>query len=159
MDFEAKVGEDRELIFETGGAIIGQSVIYEVGNQLAYRADGNGSHSLAVVEYTLTQAQLGIGELAVAWTYEALNATAEQTVALYLDGEQVGSVSMDTGGDWSGANGAAFGVARDAVADDGQNHVQSAADFSSGSSMKPKACSSGEVTWSTLAMETAASTI
>ena len=54
VDFEAKVGEDRELIFETGGAIIGHSVIYEVGNKLAYRADGNGSHSLTVVEYTLT---------------------------------------------------------------------------------------------------------
>ena len=98
MDFEAKVGEDRELIFETGDAIIGHSVIYEVGNKLAYRADGNGSHSLTVVEYTLTQAQIDTGELALAWTYEALNASCEQTVALYPDGEQVGSVSMDTGG-------------------------------------------------------------
>ena len=39
---------------------------------------------------------------------------------------------MDIGGDWSGTNAAAFGVASDALAGDGANNVLTAVDFASG---------------------------
>jgi hypothetical protein len=132
IDFEEKLDGERELIFETGGATIGHSVVYEAPNKLVYRADGNGGFSLSVIEHTLTADQLAAGEIEVIWTYDARDADGVQTIALYLDGVSVGSESMDLGGDWSGANAAAFGVASAALAGDGQNNVLTAEDFQSG---------------------------
>ncbi len=133
IDFAPKEDTERELIFETGGATIGMSVVYEAPGKLVYRADGNGGLSLSVVEHTLTQAQLDAGEIEVIWTYDVNDANGVQTIALFLDGEPVGSESQDIGGDWSGTNGAAFGVASDAIAGDGMNNVLTAVDFISGS--------------------------
>ncbi len=132
VDFEAKPEGERELIFETGGATIGHSVVYEAPNNLVYRANGNNGLSLAVVEHTLTQEQLDAGTIEVIWSYDVQNTSGSQTIALFLDGVSVGSVDMEIGGDWSGTNAAAFGVASVSLAGDGANNVLTAVDFESG---------------------------
>ncbi len=132
IDFEAKPEGDRELIFETGGATIGMSLVYEAPSKLVYRADGNGGLSLSLVEHTLTADQLAAGELEVIWIYDVDNGNGEQIISLFVDGTNVGSQTQDIGGDWSGTNAAAFGAASDALAGDGQNNVLTALDFTSG---------------------------
>jgi hypothetical protein len=132
VDFDEKVDEELELIFETGGSTVGHSLVYEAPSKLVYRAAGSGGLVLAVIEHTFTADQLAAGDLEIIWTYGVLNESDEQTTALYIDGVSVGTDSKGLGGDWSGTNEAALGVASDAVAGDGQNNNLVAVDFTSG---------------------------
>ena len=132
VDFEAKDDPDLEVVFETGGGTIGFSLVYEEGSKLVLRSAGDGGFALAVVEYSLTPTEIAAGPLAVTWTYDVLNDDDEQTIALFVNGQEVGSANAFLGGDWSGTNGAAFGVAGSGFAGTGENSDLTGIDFVSG---------------------------
>ncbi len=134
VDFEPKAGEgESEVIFETGGGTIGSSIVYEGGNKLVARSAGSGGLVLAVIEHTLTQAQLDAGLLELIWTFNVSDDQGQQTISLWLDRELVGQDSQPVGGDWSGSNGASFGAASGNFAGTGENGGLSGGDFLSGS--------------------------
>jgi len=133
VDFEEKVDGDREVIFETGGATIGISLTYEAGNNLIYRASGSGGLELAVAAHTLTERQLAGGEISVVVTYDVADENGDSVIAIYLDGALVASDFKPLGGDWTGTNGSAFGVASGNFAGDGANGWLTGVTFVSGS--------------------------
>jgi len=132
VDFEEKVDGAREVLFETGGATIGISLVYEAGNQLIYRASGSGGLELAVATHTLTVEQLADGELDVIVTYDVFDDEENSAIAIYLDGSLVASASAPLGGNWTGTNGSAFGVASDNMTGDGLNGSLTGVTFISG---------------------------
>lgn len=133
VDFEEKVDGDREVIFETGGATVGISLTYEAGNNLVYRASGSGGLELAVAAHTLTERQLAGGEISVVVTYDVADENGDSVIAIYLDGALVASDFKPLGGDWTGTNGSAFGVASEIMAGDGMNGGLMGITFASGS--------------------------
>lgn len=133
VDFEDKVDGDREVLFETGGATIGSSLVYEAGNQIIFRAAGGGGFELATATYTLTEAQIAAGELDVVVTYDVLDDEGNSAIAIFIDGVLVASDSAPLGGDWTGTNGSAFGVASGNLASDGANGPLTGVAFTSGS--------------------------
>ncbi len=137
VDFEpTDITEDeREMLWESGGGTVGFSLVYETGNKLVLRGVGNGGNSVATVEQTLTAGQLAAGAIEVIWTFDVDNGDPDtgQTIALYLDGTLVGDDSQDMDPDWTGSNGAAFGVASTAFAAGGGNtSLNNGVDFVSG---------------------------
>ncbi|MEZ5324730.1 MAG: LamG-like jellyroll fold domain-containing protein [Verrucomicrobiales bacterium] len=132
VDFDAKTDPDIEVIFETGGGTIGFSLVYEEGSKLVLRAAGDGGFALATVEYSLTAQEIAAGALELTWTYDVDNGTGDQTIALFVNGQGVGSDSAFLGGDWSGTNGAGFGVAGSGFAGTGENSDLLGIDFFSG---------------------------
>ena len=132
IDFDTKQDEEREVIFETGAGTIGFSLVYEEGNELVLRADGNGGLSLAVASATLSPETIAAGEVELLWSYDVENETGTQTITLWLDQFPIASVAMDLGGDWSGANGASFGAASGSIAGTGTNGSLAGGDFLSG---------------------------
>ena len=132
VDFEEKIDGEREVIFETGGATVGFSLVYEAGNQLVLRAAGGGGFVLAVVNHTLSIEQLAAGEIEVVASYDVLDDLGNSAISLFLDGELVGSDSQPLGGDWTGTNGSSFGVASGNLAGDGQNAPLIGVTFTSG---------------------------
>ena len=132
VDFQEKPDGTREVVFETGGGTVGTSLTYEAESRLVARTTGNGGFSLAVIDHTLTQAQLDAGSLEVLVAYDVENENLEQTFALWIDGIQVNSVSMNLGGDWSGNNEASFAAASTTMAGNGSNGTISGDDFTSG---------------------------
>ncbi len=133
VEFEEKVDGDREVIFETGGATVGISLTYEAGNNLVYRASGSGGLELAVAAHTLTERQLAGGEISVVVTYDVADENGDSVIAIYLDGALVASDFKPLGGDWTGTNGSAFGVASEIMAGDGMNGGLTGITFASGS--------------------------
>ena len=127
--------EEREMIWESGGGTIGFSLVYEMGNRLVLRAAGSGGNVVAVVDYALTPDQLAAGALPVVWTFDVDNGNPEaaQTIALYVDGALAGSDSQPLGGDWTGSDGAAFGIGTVSFAAAGENTpLRNGVDFASG---------------------------
>nr|MBR9809676.1 hypothetical protein [bacterium] len=133
VDFEEKIDGDREVVFETGGATVGISLTYEAGNNLVYRASGSGGLELAVAAHTLTERQLSGGEISVVVTYDVADENGDSVIAIYLDGALVASDFKPLGGDWTGTNGSAFGVASGNFAGDGANGWLTGVNFVSGS--------------------------
>ncbi|MBK73646.1 MAG: hypothetical protein CMO76_09425 [Verrucomicrobiales bacterium] len=133
VDFEEKIDGDREVVFETGGATVGISLTYEAGNNLVYRASGSGGLELAVAAHTLTERQLAGGEISVVVTYDVADENGDSVIAIYLDGALVASDFKPLGGDWTGTNGSAFGVASGNFAGDGANGWLTGVNFVSGS--------------------------
>ncbi len=133
VNFEEKVDGDREVIFETGGATVGISLTYEAGNNLVYRASGSGGLELAVAAHTLTERQLAGGEISIVVTYDVADENGDSVIAIYLDGALVASDFKPLGGDWTGTNGSAFGVASEIMAGDGMNGGLTGITFASGS--------------------------
>lgn len=133
VDFEEKIDGDREVVFETGGATVGISLAYEAGNNLVYRASGSGGLELAVAAHTLTERQLAGGEISVVVTYDVADENGDSVIAIYLDGALVASDFKPLGGDWTGTNGSAFGVASGNFAGDGANGWLTGVNFVSGS--------------------------
>ena len=133
VDFEEKIDGDREVVFETGGATVGISLAYEAGNNLVYRASGSGGLELAVAAHTLTERQLAGGEISVVVTYDVADENGDSVIAMYLDGALVASDFKPLGGDWTGTNGSAFGVASGNFAGDGANGWLTGVNFVSGS--------------------------
>lgn len=133
VDFEGKIDGDREVVFETGGATVGISLTYEAGNNLVYRASGSGGLELAVAAHTLTERQLAGGEISVVVTYDVADENGDSVIAIYLDGALVASDFKPLGGDWTGTNGSAFGVASGNFAGDGANGWLTGVNFVSGS--------------------------
>ena len=135
--FSSGTGEaaEREMIWESGGGTVGFSLVYEEGERLVLRAAGNGGNVVAIVDYALTADQLAGGTLPVAWTFDVDNGNpdAAQTIALYVDGELVGSDSQDLDPDWTGTDGAAFGIGTASFAAEGANTpLRNGVDFASG---------------------------
>lgn len=125
IDFrEAEVSADNsEMIWESGGGTVGFSLVYDAGNVLVLRAAGNGGNTVTEVRYELTSEQLAAGELPVTWTFDVDNGDAAtgQTIALFVGDVLVGEDSGDMDPDWTGSNGASFGVATGSFAAGGEN--------------------------------------
>lgn len=137
IDFDASSAteEEREMIWESGGGTIGFSIVYESGNRLVLRAVGDGGNTVATVDHTLTAEQLAAGSVPVIWTFDVDNGdpAAAQTIALYLDGELVGEDSKAMSPDWTGSDGASFGIGTASFAAGGENTVlNNGIDFASG---------------------------
>ena len=136
ISFDAKTTDDgRDMIWESGGGTVGFALVYEVGSKLVLRAAGNSGNTVSTVEYTLTAEQISAGELEVVWTFDVDNGdpATGQTIALYLDGQLVGSDSQDMDPDWTGVNAGAFAVASASFAAGGENTVLAdGIDFASG---------------------------
>ncbi|MEM7385800.1 MAG: LamG-like jellyroll fold domain-containing protein, partial [Verrucomicrobiota bacterium] len=132
VDFESKTEGERELIWESGGATVGFSLVYEAESKLVLRAVGNGGNDVATLEYPLTADQIAAGDLALIWTFDVDDGADMQVIALYIDGTSVGSVTMDLQPDWTGSNGSSFGAASTNLAAAGGNVALTAVDFTSG---------------------------
>jgi len=132
VDFEEKLDGQREVLFETGGATIGISLVYEAGNNLVFRASGSGGLELAVATHTLTAGQLAGGEIAVVVTYDVADENGDSVIAVYLNGALVASDAKPLGGVWTGTNGSSFGVASGNMAGDGMNVALTGITFASG---------------------------
>jgi hypothetical protein len=133
VDFEAKIDGEREVLFETGGATVGISLVYEAGNQIVYRAAGSGGFELATATYTLTPDQINAGDLVLVVTYDVMDDEGNSAIAIYVNGTLVASDSAPLGGDWTGTNGSAFGVGGSQFAGDGANGNLTGLAFTSGS--------------------------
>jgi len=133
VDFEEKTEGERELLFETGGATVGISLVYEAGNQIVFRAAGSGGLELATATYTLTAGEINAGDLVVVVTYDVMDDEGNSAIAMYVNGALVASDAAPLGGDWTGANGSAFGVGGSQFAGDGANGNLAGLDFTSGS--------------------------
>lgn len=133
VDFEEKAEGEREVLFETGGATVGISLVYEAGNQLIFRAAGSGGFELSTASHILTEAQIMAGELDVVVTYDVSDDDGNSAIAIYLNGALVASAAAPLGGDWTGTNGSSFGVASGNMAGDGQNVALTGVAFTSGS--------------------------
>jgi hypothetical protein len=135
VDFEEKTEGKSEVIFETGGGIIGFSLLYEAGNRLVLRASGGDGFKIAVVERILTAGEIAAGEVEVVWAYDVLNAEGTQTIGLWVDGIYSSEFSEDLGGDWSGNGDANLGKEsqdQGSVAGTGFSSSIDAVDFASG---------------------------
>ena len=132
VDFEDKVEGQREVLFETGGATIGSSLVYEAGNQIVFRAAGSGGLELATASHTLTAAQVAAGDLDVVVTYDVFDDDGNSVIALFIDGALVASDAKLLGGNWTGTNGSSFGVASGNMAGDGANGMLTGLAFTSG---------------------------
>jgi hypothetical protein len=132
VNFNEKDNPDIEVIFETGGGTIGFSLVYEEGSKLVLRSTGDGGFALAVVERPLTPAELAGGALELTWTYAVDDGNGDQTIALFVDGILAGSDTQTLSADWSGSNGAGFGIAGSGFAGTGENSDLTGIDFSSG---------------------------
>ena len=133
VDFEEKLDGEREVLFETGGGTVGTSLVYEAPSELVYRSTGSGGLVLATIRYPLTAAQLAAGEIEVIFTYDVEDDENQSTIALYVDGGQVGLSSDPLGGDWTGSNEASFGAASSSLAGTGTNGTLAGITFKSGS--------------------------
>ncbi len=120
VDFDEHAGSGPEVIWETGGATQGVSLVYEEGNRIVYRAAGARGFEVALVEVTLTQAQIDGGNVTILANYQIGDGT-NSTISLIVDGVLVGSDNQPLEGDWSGGNAAGFGVPANSVAADGEN--------------------------------------
>ena len=133
VDFNAKAEGGPEVIFESGGATVGTSLVYEAGNNLVMRTVGNGGNDIGLVSYTLTEDQIAAGMLGVLASIDVDNGEGLQTLVLYIDGAEVGSTTADLQDDWSGSNAGALGVTASSVAAGGGNtDLPDTADFASG---------------------------
>lgn len=132
VDFEEKLDGQREVLFETGGATIGISLVYEAGSNLVFRGAGSGGFELAVATHTLTAEQIADGEIAVIVTYDVSDENGDSVISIYLDGILVASDFKPLGGDWTGTNGSSFGVASGNLASDGMNGALTGITFASG---------------------------
>lgn len=132
VDFLEKTDGQREVLFETGGGSTGISLVYEAGNQIIFRGSGGGGLELATASHTLTEAQIAAGGIDVVVTYDVNDIDGNSAIAIYLDGIQVASAAALLGGNWTGTNGSAFGVASDMMAGDGANGTLTGVTFTSG---------------------------
>ena len=110
VDFDDKQSPEPELLFETGGNYIGSSVVLEPGNHLWFRALGatlSGQVLQTFADATLPATVIESGEVELMWSIEV----ASSTITLWINGAPVAMKSGDLEGDWSGGDGAAFGVA------------------------------------------------
>ncbi|MDB4772645.1 hypothetical protein OAG20_01240 [Verrucomicrobiales bacterium] len=132
IDFDEKLDDTREIIWESGGGTVGFSIVYEVGSKIVLRKSGNGGIDVAVLEYALSPSQIAKGEILVGWTYDIENDDFEQTVSLIVDNELVEQKTGDYQADWTGDNPAAFGVASGAIAAGGDNTTLNGVNFTTG---------------------------
>ena len=121
IDFEAKEDGAAELVWESGGGTVGWSVTYEAPSSLVSRKSGNGGIDVAAITYALSAGDIAAGELQVAWTFQQENEDFEQVISLVIGDRIVATISGDYEPDWSGGNGAAFGVASSSIAAGGDN--------------------------------------
>lgn len=141
VDFEDKIDGQREVLFETGGATIGSSLVYEAGNEIVFRAAGGGGLELAAASYTLTASEITAGDLEVVVTYDVLDDEGNSVIALFIDGTMVASDAQPLGGNWTGTNGSSFGVASDNMTGDGANGSLTGVTFTSGAINQQKGLS------------------
>ena len=131
IDFLEKTGGTREAIWETGAGTVGTSIAYEAPNTIVMRSAGNGGNSLMTVSYQLAPGQVAAGDLQLGWTYDVANLNGTQTGALIVNGQIVASEEVDVGGDWSGSDGAKFGIGG-GITGTGTNNTINSVAFTSG---------------------------
>jgi len=131
IDFLDKSSGTRELIWETGAGTVGTSVTYESPSTIVFRSAGNGGFSLLTVQHALSAGEIAAGSLEIGWTYDALNANGTQTGSIIVNGQIVASGELDVGGDWSGGDGARFGVGGN-ITGNGANGTITSVAFASG---------------------------
>ncbi len=131
VDFEAKLSGGREVIFETGGATVGTSIVYETPSTVVLRSVGVGGNALATLRFALSERLIDEEEVNLAWTYDVDHAGL-QTVSLIVNDFVVRRLSMNLGGDWTGNNAISFGVASTNLAAAGNNTPLSGGAFVSG---------------------------
>jgi hypothetical protein len=122
-DFSEKPDGQREVIFETGGATVGLSLVYEAGSELVLRAAGDGGNTIATIRYALSVADLAAGPLDIIFSYQVEDENLLSKIFLFVDGAEAGSESAALGGDWTGSNGATFGAASANLAAAGANEA------------------------------------
>ena len=122
-DFSEKPDGQREVIFETGGATVGLSLVYEEGSALVLRAAGDGGNTVATIRHALAATDLAAGALEIIFSYQVEDENFLSKIFLYINGAEVGSESAALGGDWTGSNGAAFGAASVNLAAAGANEA------------------------------------
>lgn len=105
-DFNAFDGGSPEVLFETGGATSGSSLVYAAGNVLQLRLRDSSSTMLA--SHTLTAPQLAAGVVEVIVTYDFDN-TSDTVISLYLDRAQV-ATATGTVDDYAGSDASGFGT-------------------------------------------------
>jgi len=121
IDFTEKTGGQREVIWETGGGTIGWSFVYEAPSTLVARAAGNGGLSLATARFRVPQRLLDEDFLDVAWTFDVDEGAGMQTLGIVVNEYRVASVTEGLQTDWSGGNGAGYGVIGGSMAANGAN--------------------------------------
>lgn len=122
-DFSEKTDGQREVIFETGGATVGLSLVYETGSELVLRAAGDGGNTVATIRHALTAEDIADGPLEIIFSYQVEDEDFLSRIFLFVDGIEAGSESAALGGDWTGSNGAAFGAASANLAAAGGNEA------------------------------------
>jgi hypothetical protein len=99
----------RQLIWETGGAIRGASLVYSGQNTLYLRVLDSGS--ISELSWELTANQLNAGELFVSWVFDLGN----DELRLFMNGlDQANNTTLVatsslSATDWTGSGAAAFG--------------------------------------------------
>ena len=132
VDFEEKTDGEREVIWETGGATVGWSFVYEASSTLVARAVGNSGLSLATARFHLPPSLIDGGFLSVAWTFDVDDGAGLQTVGIVIEGFRVASATEPLQPDWSGGNGGGFGVINGSMAGTGTNQTLRGGAFVSG---------------------------
>jgi len=133
IDFDPKAEGEIECIWETGGATVGWSIVYEAGNTIVTRLAGNGGRTLAINRFTLPQSLLDADEVEVAWTCDVDNGEGLLATSLIVDGCIRDTDAQDiTPPDWSGGNAGGFGQGNSAVAGNGNNGTITTIPFASG---------------------------
>ena len=132
LDLTEKTEGVREVIWETGGATIGWSFVYEAPSTLVARAVGNGGQSLATARFRVPQNLLDADFLDVAWTFDIDEGAGLQTVGIIVNEYRAAEMTEDLQPDWSGGNGAGFGVPNGSLAGNGSNGTIAGVAFSSG---------------------------
>ncbi len=130
-------GNNNHVIWESGGGTMGLSLVYSNGNTLGLRHSQNSGNLLLLVERTLTSGEISGGDVELHWTYD-INASGDNTIALYVNRILAGSDSGSAGNDWSGSGAQAFGAyghaSNNNIAGTGNNNqLPNSVSFSSGS--------------------------
>ncbi len=120
VDFEAKMDGGPELIFETGGGTIGTSLVYEAPSTLVMRSVGNGGNDVITARAPLSQEILDAGAVELIFTHDA-NDSGPEGLAIWIDRHLVGHASGEKSNDFSGGNGASFGLGTASLAAGGGN--------------------------------------
>lgn len=131
-DLAPKADGEREILFETGGASLGVSLVYEAPDTLVARSSGNSGLALIELFHPLTQGDLDGGPLELVVTYDSGDGFSDQVLSLFVGGRLVASESLFLGGTWAGGNGSSFGAASTNLAGDGNNGALTGVAFTSG---------------------------
>ena len=115
VDFSSKASGGPEVLWESGGRVVGSSLLYVATDTLRLATRTGGVTS--ILDHTLTSDQISAGEIFVSWVFD-LNNDEMKLITSHVNGidhpEEVGSVAY-TGNDWTGSGQAGFGDSSSAI--------------------------------------------